>query len=81
MLFTKDLILDICCPVQLFKAGLEHLLELGYKLFWGDGRWVEQARGWSVFEPEEVFSYSPVGHPPSRAVPARRQLLAPADSW
>lgn len=27
------------------------------------------------------FSYSPVGHPPSSAVPARRQLLAPLDSW
>lgn len=28
-----------------------------------------------------VFSYSPVGHPPSSAVPARRQLSAPLDSW
>lgn len=27
------------------------------------------------------FSYSPVGHPPSSAAPARRQLLAPLDSW
>lgn len=35
----------------------------------GDGEWVEHARGRSV------------GHPPSSAVPARRQLLALLDSW
>jgi hypothetical protein len=28
-----------------------------------------------------VFPYSPVGHLPRAAVPARRQLLAPLDSW
>lgn len=28
-----------------------------------------------------VFSYSPVGHPPIGAIPARGQLLAPVDSW
>lgn len=27
------------------------------------------------------FSYSPMGHPPSSAVPAGRQLLALPDSW
>lgn len=27
------------------------------------------------------FSYSPMGHSSNSAVPARRQLLTPPDSW